>query len=88
MSAMSIRIPDELKEKAMRLAKKNNISFNSLVNHWLRTAVMQDETIAWMNRRLQGKDSTELIEQFGKVLSETTEGNEPTLQEINKALKK
>ena len=56
MSALSIRLPDELKEKAMRLAKKKNMSFNSLVNYWLQAAVTQEETVEWMKRPLAGKD--------------------------------
>ena len=87
MSALSIRIPDDLKEKAMRLAKKNKISFNSLVNHWLRAAVMQDETINWMNRRLRNKDTERLIAEFGNFLNQTTQGEEPEFEEILKAMK-
>ena len=45
MSAISIRLPDDLKEKAMRLAKKKNMSFNGLVNYWLQAAVMQEEIV-------------------------------------------
>ena len=88
MSAMSIRIPDELKAKAMRLAKKQNISFNSLVNHWLRAAVIQDETLVWMKRRLHGKDPELLIAQLGDFLKEANSGEEPTLDEISQAMTK
>ena len=42
MSEIYVKLPDELKDKAMRLAKKKNMSFNSLVNYWLQTAVQQD----------------------------------------------
>ena len=36
VGAISVRLPDDLKDKAMKLAKKKNISFNSLVNYWLQ----------------------------------------------------
>ncbi len=49
MSAISVRLLDELKDKAMRLAKKKNMSFNTLVNYWLQAAVQQDETIEWIS---------------------------------------
>ncbi|HQU74135.1 MAG TPA: hypothetical protein PKV71_04095 [Calditrichia bacterium] len=84
---MSIRIPEELKDKAMQLARKNNISFNSLVNHWLRAAVMQDETLEWMRSRLNGKDPEALIAQFGKFLEQTQPGEEPSPEEIKKAMR-
>lgn len=61
MSTLSIRRPDDLKYKVMRLAKKKNMSFNGLVNHWLQAAVTQDETFEWMKKRLQGKDSKLLL---------------------------
>lgn len=87
MSALSIRIPEDLKTKAMRLAKKKNISFNALVNHWLQTAILQDETIEWMKRRLSGKSPDFLIAEFGRFLNRTKPGPEPTLDEIEQAMK-
>jgi len=86
MAAISVRIPDELKEKAMRLAKKNNMSFNSLVNYWLQTAVIRDETLEWMKRRLAGKEPEQLIAAFGEFLEKTSDGEEPTLEEIQSAM--
>ena len=86
MGAISVRLPDDLKDKAMRLAKKKNISFNSLVNHWLQAAVMQDETLEWMNRQLGGKKPADLITDFGTFLERSEPGEEPTLDEIQQAM--
>ena len=86
MGAISVRLPDDLKNKAMKLAKKQNISFNSLVNHWLQTAVMQDETLEWMNRQLAGKRPVDLIADFGAFLEQSEPGEEPTLDEIQQAM--
>jgi len=86
MSALSIRIPDDLKTKAMRLAKKKNMSFNMLVNHWLQVAILQDETMEWMKRRLSGKNPDFLIAKFGHFLDRTKPGSEPTLDEIEQAM--
>ncbi|MCI0494989.1 hypothetical protein L0Z72_08265 [candidate division KSB1 bacterium] len=86
MSALSIRIPEDLKTKAMRLARKKNISFNALVNHWLQAAILQDETIEWMKRRLSGKNPELLIAEFGRFLEKTKPGSEPTLNEIEQAM--
>ena len=87
MSATSVRLPDELKDKAMRLAKKKNMSFNSLVNYWLQAAVQQDETIEWMKSRLSGKNPELVITKFGAFLKKTQPGDEPTLDEIQQAMK-
>ncbi len=88
MSAISIRLPDDLKDKAMRLAKKKNMSFNGLVNYWLQAAVMQEETVEWMKSRLNGKDAELLISQLGKFLKKTKPGAEPTLEDIRRAMGK
>ena len=82
MSALSIRIPDDLRDKAMRLAKKRNMSFNGSVNYWLQAAVTQDETLEWMKKRLRGKNPELLIAKFGKLLEKTKPGEEATLEEI------
>lgn len=87
MSTLSLRLPDELKLKAMRLAKRKNMSFNALVNHWLQVAILQDETIEWMKRRLNGKNPELLIAEFGRFLNQTTPGTEPTIDEIHKAMR-
>jgi predicted transcriptional regulator len=86
MRALSIRIPEDLKTKAMHLARKKNMSFNALVNHWLQAAILQDETIEWMKRRLSGKNPELLITEFGHFLDRTKPGPEPTLDEIEQAM--
>ena len=86
MSAISVRLPDELKDKAMRLAKKKNMSFNSLVNYWLQAAVQQDETIEWMKSRLSGKNPDLVIAKFGDFLQKTQLGGEPSIDEIQQAM--
>lgn len=88
MSAISVRLPDDLKGKAMRLAKKKNMSFNSLVNHWLQAAVLQDETLEWMKSRLSGKNPELMISKFGAILEKTQSGEEPTLDEIQQAMER
>ena len=87
MGAISVRLPDDLKAKAMKLAKKKNISFNSLVNHWLQAAVMQDETLEWMDRQLGGKKPADLIADFGAFLDQSEPGEEPTLDEVQQAMR-
>jgi len=87
MSTVSISLPDDLKAKALHLANKENMSLEALVNYWLQTAVLRDETIEWMKARLQGRNPDLLIAAFGKFLEKTKPGDEPSLDEIKQALK-
>ena len=87
MGAISVRLPDELKDKAIRLAKKKNMSFNSLVNHSLQATVLRDETLEWMESNLKGKTSDLAIAKFGSFMEKTQRGDEPTLDEIQRATK-
>ncbi len=85
MSTLSIRLPDDLKAKAILLAKKKNMSLNELVKYWLQIAVVQEETMAWMETRLHGKDPEQLLATFGQFLENAKPGTEPTLAEIQQA---
>ncbi len=87
MSTLSIQLPDDLKTKAVQLAKKKNMSLNTLVSYWLQTAIVQDETMEWMKTRLQGRNPSLLLAEFGKFLEKTKPGAEPTLDEIQEAMK-
>ena len=86
MAVLTLRISNDLKANAKRLARKKNMSFNSLVNHWLQVAVSQDETIEWMKAKLKGKNPDRLIAEFGQFLEKTTPGSEPGYDEIKNAL--
>ena len=60
---------------------------NSLVNYWLQAAVMQDDTREWMTRQLGGKTPADLIADFGAFLNKTEPGEEPTLDDIQHAMR-
>jgi hypothetical protein len=80
-------LPDDLKAKVIQLAQKKNMPLDTWIGYWLQTAVVQDETIEWMTRRLSGKNPEQLVAQFGKFLEKTKPGEEPTLDEIQTAMK-
>jgi predicted transcriptional regulator len=86
MSTVSISLPDDLKTKAFHLANKENMSFDALVNYWLQTAVLRDETMEWMKARLQGRNADLLIAAFGKFLEKKKPGDEPALDDIQHAM--
>lgn len=88
MSTLSIRVPEDLKRKASRLAHKNEMSFNAFVNHWLQIAVTREETLEWMENRLKNLNKKKLISDLGGLLSKTKKGKEPKASEIERLLKK
>ena len=63
------------------------MSFNSLVNHSLQATVLRDETLEWMESNLKGKTSDLAIAKFGSFMEKTQRGDEPTLDEIQRATK-
>ena len=71
----------------MQLAQKKKMSLNELVKYWLHTAVVQEETMDWMKSRLRSKNPKLLIAEFGRFLEKTKPGPEPTLEEIQTALR-
>jgi hypothetical protein len=81
-------MPETLKKKAIKLARKNEMSFNAYINHWMQIAVTREETIEWMRQRLHKKDSEKLLSEFGIFLDKTKQGKEPSATEIKKLLKK
>ncbi len=87
MSTLSIRVPDALKKKASRLARKNKMSFNAFINQWLQIAVAREETLEWMDNRLKNKNTKELILNFESYLSKSKQGKEPTAAEVKYLLK-
>ena len=46
-----------------------------------------DKTREWMESNLRGKTSDLAIAKFGSFLEKTQRGNEPTLDEIQRAMK-
>lgn len=46
-----------------------------------------DETLEWMESNLKGKTSDRAIAKFGSFMEKTQRGDEPTLDEILRAMK-
>ena len=56
MATLSLRMRDDLKQKAQQLAKEQGVSLNSFVNATLAAVVAQQETLTLFSDRLRDVD--------------------------------
>lgn len=86
MATLSLRMRDDLKAKAQQLASEQGVSLNSYINATLAATIAQSETLAMMGDRLSGVDQAKLHDRVMKIMSQTRNGAEPTLDEIQNAI--
>ena len=71
MATLSLRMRDDLKQKAQQLAKEQGVSLNSFVNSTLAAAIAQQETLAFFNDRLRDTDRDALHQRVMKFMRKT-----------------
>lgn len=77
---------DDLKRKAQQLAKEQGVSLNSFINATLAATIAQAETLEMFAGRLKQTDQEELQRRVMKFMSQTRSGEEPSPEEIQKAI--
>lgn len=87
MATLSLRMRDDLKAKAQRLASEQGVSLNSYINATLAATVAQSETMAMMGARLAEVDREQLHARVLEFMSKSAAGVEPTPVEIERAAK-
>ncbi len=87
MATLSLRIPNDLKQKAQRLAKEQGVSLNGFVNATIAAAVSQQETLALFGDRLRDKDQAALRRRVLKLMRKTRPGKEPSVEAIERAMR-
>ncbi len=60
MATLSLRMRDDLKQKAQQLANEQGVSLNSFINATIAAAVAQQETLALFSDRLKNVDQDAL----------------------------
>ena len=85
MATLSLRMRDDLKRKAQELAKEQGVSLNSFINATLAATIAQAETLELLSDRLQGIDQQDLHRRVMKLMQKTRSGDEPSLDEIQRA---
>jgi hypothetical protein len=87
MATLSLRMRDDLKQKAQQLAKEQGISLNGFVNATIAAAVAQQETLMFFSDRLRGVDQEALHQRVLKLMRNTRSGKEPSTEEIERAMR-
>lgn len=86
MATLSLRMRDDLKARAQQLASEQGVSLNGYINATLAATVAQAETLALLGDRLSNVDQQRLHQRVMKFMSQTRPGNEPSPEEIQKAI--
>jgi antitoxin component of RelBE/YafQ-DinJ toxin-antitoxin module len=86
MATLSLRIRDDLKNKAKALARKQGVSLNNYINSVLAASIAQEETLAFFNDRLKDIDLEALHRKVIAFMSKTRPGKEPTIEELKHAM--
>ncbi len=87
MATLSLRMRDDLKQKAQQLAKEQGVSLNSFINATLAATVAQQETLTFFSDRLRDVDQDALHKRVLKLMRKTHPGKEPTMEEIARAVR-
>lgn len=87
MATLSLRMRDDLKQKAQQLAKEQGVSLNGFVNATIAAAVAQQETLTFFSDRLKEMDHDGLHKRVLKFMRKTAPGKEPSIEEIERAVR-
>ena len=87
MATLSLRMRDDLKQKAQQLAKEQGVSLNGFINATLAATVAQYETLAFFSDRLRDVDQDALHKRVLRFMRRSRPGNEPTIEEIESAVR-
>ncbi|MFV1991698.1 MAG: toxin-antitoxin system HicB family antitoxin [Acidimicrobiales bacterium] len=86
MATLSLRIREDLKRKAQKLARQQGVSLNNFINATVAASVAQEETLAFFSDRLQGVDLDSLSKKVQRFMSQTKPGPGPSAVELRQAM--
>ena len=78
---------DDLKQKAQLMAKEQGVSLNGFINATIAAAVAQQETLTYFSDRLKDIDQDALHKRVVKFMRKTRAGKEPSIEEIERAVR-
>lgn len=87
MATLSLRMRDDLKQKAQQLAREQGVSLNGFINATLAATIAQQETLAFFSDRLNDLDKETLHRRVLRFMRKTQRGKEPSVEEIERAIK-
>jgi predicted DNA-binding protein len=87
MATLSLRIRDDLKQKAQQLAKEQGVSLNAFINSTIAATIAQMETMTLFSDHLRDVDENLLHNRVLEFMRKTRSGEEPSLEEIERAMR-
>lgn len=87
MATLSLRMRDDLKQKAQQLAKEQGVSLNGFINATLAATIAQQETLTFFGDRLKDLDQEALHKRVLQFMRKSRPGREPSVEEIERALR-
>lgn len=84
MATLSLRMRDDLKRKAQRLAERQGVSLNNYINSVVAASVAQEETLRFFRDRLQDVDLAALHKRALKFMEKSRPGNDPSPDELRR----
>ena len=87
MATLSLRMRDDLKQKAQQLAKEQGVSLNGFINATLAATIAQQETLTLFGDRLKDVDQETLHKRVLKFMRKTRRGKEPGVEEIERVVR-
>ena len=87
MATLSLRMRDDLKQKAQQLAKEQGVSLNGFINATLAATISQQETLTFFSDRLKDVDQETLHKRVLKFMRKTRRGMEPSIEETQRAIR-
>ena len=87
MATLSLRMRDDLKQKAQQLAKEQGVSLNGFINATIAAAVAQQETLLFFSDRLRDVDQDALHQRVVNYMRKTRSGKEPSIEDIERAMR-
>jgi hypothetical protein len=83
MATLSLRMRDDLKRKAQRLAERQGVSLNNYINSIISASVAQEETMRFFRDRLQDIDVAALHKRVLKFMK-SRPGADPSPEELRR----
>ena len=83
MATLSIRIPDQLKEKVAAVARQQGVSMNNFITSCLSSAVAQEMTRTFLEARLKKVAPEKTEAAFQRIMSESHTGPAPSMRKVD-----
>lgn len=84
MATLSLRMRDDLKQKAQTLAEHQGVSLNNYINSIVSASVAQEEAMRFFRDRLQDVDIAALHKRVLKVMEKSRRGSDPSPEELRR----